>query len=190
MEVIKAELLAKDGIDAVTIVNPGGGVGIASKAVDGNSDADDDNAGTIVGAAAGALAVLLLVVFLAKRNRDDDEVSHLKFEDDDTYVNEFDSPGKDRRAHVVGETDSVMSGWTGYSIDDEYSEASDDSGKLGHRKGDVHMCSSATCEVCERRRQQGVVFVKTNSIASAPSRPSSVPSDASREYVAEDVVML
>ena len=188
MSVIMSLLLGEDGIYSVDINKPGGGAGVASKAVDGNNSTGSD-AGKIVGATAGALALLMLIMFLAKRNRDD-EVSHLKFEDDDTYVNEFEGPGKGRRAHVVGEADSVMSGWTGYSMDDEYSQDDSDNGKLGHTKGDVHMCSAATCEVCERRRQQGVVFVKTNSIASTPSRPSSIPSDASRDYVAEDVVML
>ena len=188
MSVIMSLLMELEGIDSVDIIKPGSGAGVASKAVDGNNSTGSD-AGKIVGATAGALALLMLIMFLAKRNRDD-EVSHLKFEDDDTYVDEFEGPGKGRRAHVVGEADSVMSGWSGYTMDDEYSQDDSDNGKLGHTKGDVHMCSSATCEVCERRRQQGVVFVKTNSIASTPSRPSSIPSDASRDYVAEDVVML
>jgi hypothetical protein len=169
-----------------------------AKAVDGsNAAGSENNAGKIIGATAGALAFLLFIMFLAKRNRNDDEVSHLKFvnddvNDDETFVQEFESKARDerdRRAHVVGESDSVVSGWTGYSMDDEYSQHSDRSGRLGHTKGDVHMCSSATCEVCERKRQMGVTFVKTTT-PPTPSRPESLPSDASREYVAEDVVAL
>lgn len=185
---IAQELEANPDIDDVKVDK----VSVA-KAVDGSNAGDeDDDAGMIIGATAGALALLLLLMFLAKRNRKDDEVSHLKFvNDDETFVQEFESKtGNDgRRVHVIGETDSVMSGWTGYSMDDEYSQDSDRSGRLGHTKGDVHMCSSATCEVCERKRQMGVTFVKT-ATPPAPSRPESLPSDASREYVAEDVVAL
>lgn len=170
-----------------------------SQAVGDNNDAGSaTGAGTIVGATAGALALMLLLLLWAKRNRDSDEVSHLKFvEDDETFVNEFegknaesDSDSENRRVHVVGESDSVMSGWTGYSVDeDSICSDADRSGKLGHRMGDVHICSSATCETCERRRQMGVTFVKT-SAPPMPERPASVPQDATREYVAEDVVAL
>ena len=175
---------------------------VAVSAARGDGSGSDDNvgAGTIVGATAGGLAALLLLLFLAKRKRDgSDEVSHLKFVDDDeTYVNEFegkpgdsDSDASNRRVHVVGESDSVMSGWTGYSVDeDSLSEGDGDrSGKLGHHMGDVHMCSSATCEICEKRRQMGVTFVKTSS-PPMPERPPLVPRNATREYVAEDVVAL
>eukprot|EP00980_Cylindrotheca_fusiformis_P012316 scaffold3015_cov122-Cylindrotheca_fusiformis.AAC.11 len=190
---IAQEMEANPDIDDVKV----GRVDIA-KAVESEADGSETNrAGMIVGATAGALALLLLLMFLAKRNRDDDQVSHLKFVDDDeTFVQEFESKNdsggiRDRRtAHVVGESDSVMSGWTGYSMDEEdFSQDSDRSGRLGHPTGDVHLCSSATCEVCERRRQMGVTFVKT-STPPVPSRPNSLPSDASREYVAEDVVAL
>jgi len=170
-----------------------------SAAKGSNSDGSATAAGTYVGVTAAALALFLLLMFLAKRNRDSDEVSHLKFVDDeDTYVNEFDGKNADsdsdadgRRVHVVGESDSVMSGWTGYSVDDTCTLASDSdqSGKLGHTMGDVHICSSATCELCERRRQMGVTFVKTSS-PPMPERPALVPRDATREYVAEDVVAL
>jgi hypothetical protein len=166
-----------------------------------NGDGSTTSAGTIVGATAGGLAALLLLLFLAKRKRDSsDEVSHLKFvEDDETFVNEFegkagtdsDSDAENRRAHVIGESDSVMSGWTGYSVDEDSicSSDADRSGKLGHQMGDVHMCSSATCETCEKRRQLGVTFIKT-SAPPMPDRPPSVPRNATREYVAEDVVAL
>lgn len=174
-------------------------VAVAQARDDGSGDGTATSAGTIVGATAGALALLLLLMFLAKRNKDSDEVSHLKFVDDDeTYVNEFEGKGGDsdtdsqgnRRVHVVGESDSVMSGWTGYSVDeDSIASGGDDSGKLGHHLGDVHICSSATCELCEKRRQMGVTFIKT-SAPPMPERSPSIPRDATREYVAEDVVAL
>lgn len=187
LDAVIVKLLSEDGIESVSI-----GKVKVSKAISGKNDAGAAKAGSVIGATAGALALLMLLMFLVKRNRDDDEVSHLKFEDDDeTFVREFESEGseKGRRAHIIGESDSVMSGWTGYSMEDDYSRASADSGKLGHAKGDVHMCSSATCEVCERRRQQGVTFIKT-STPPTPTRPECIPIDATREYVAEDVVVL
>jgi len=176
------------------------GIGVAQAVGQNTNDGNTSNAGTIVGATAAGLALLLFLLLWAKRNKDSDEVSHLKFvEDDDTFVNEIegknggldsDSDTEGRRVHVVGESDSVMSGWTGYSVDDDsVCPEADQSGKLGHTMGDVHMCSSATCEICERRRQMGVTFVKT-SAPPMPERPPSVPSNATRDYVAEDVVAL
>ena len=57
------------------------------------------------------------------------------------------SPYKSRSAHVVGEADSIISGWTGFTKNGHAVEIDDDAnnnntGKLGHAHGDVHMCSS------------------------------------------------
>lgn len=162
--------------------------------IDGPGAAVDDsvNVATVIGASAGGLALILLLVLLVRRTQNEDEVSHLKLDDegDETFVREFDSASggsenyETRNVHVVGEADSIFSGWTGYTP----------AGKNGvevigglnpHEKGDVHYCSSATCEVCEQRRQQGIQFIPT----SQPSRPQ-IPSDASRQYVSNDTVEL
>ena len=151
----------------------------------------------IIGAAAGLLTLLLLIVLLARRRRSSsDEVSHLKLDDegDETFIREFDSttddsPYKSRRAHVVGEEDSIFSGWTGYTKGGGSDDGSRREGfepHLGRAHGDVHVCSSATCEVCERRRQQGLQFIPTG----APPRPQTLPIDAEREYFADDTVDL
>jgi hypothetical protein len=159
-------------------------------------------AGPYIGAAAGALALLLLLILFVRRNRrnqDDEEVSHLKLEDDDgddTFIQELASdegtPERQyhsRGAHVIGETDSIFSDWTGYTgkrpMDSGYGNGMNN-GRLGHVSTDVHQCSSATCEVCELRRQQGVNFIATGS----PSHPGSLPNDATREYAADDTVSL
>jgi hypothetical protein len=171
----------KDGTDAV---------------VDENNSVDSSTrAGPYIGAAAGTLALLLLILFLVRRNQnDDDESRHLKLPDDgdDTFVKEFgsDSTPRDyegRDVHVVGEEDSIFSHWTGYTgrrdgVEMEYND------RLGHVSTDVHQCASATCEVCERRRQQGVCFIATG--GNVPTRTPSLPSDASRCYVADDTVEL
>lgn len=195
LSVISQALESHPDVDDVAV----DGIGVA-QAVGESTNDGITNAGTIVGATAGGLALFLFLLLWAKRNKNSDEVSHLKFvEDDDTFVHEFegknggfdsDSDAEGRRVHVIGESDSVMSGWTGYSVDeDSVCPEADQSGKLGHATGDVHMCSSATCEICERRRQMGVTFVKT-SAPPMPERPPSVPSNATRDYVAEDVVAL
>ena len=153
--------------------------------------ADDSvNVATVIGATAGGLAFLLLIVLLARRRTDAEEVSHLKLNEDgeDTFIREFETTGSNpsgdegyetRNVHVVGEADSIFSGWTGYT---NHLKSVDDSDLP---ESNVHKCSSATCEVCEARRQQGIQFVPTR----GPARPQ-IPSDASREYLADDTVEL
>lgn len=183
------------GID-VSVKEAKGDDDDVDKIIDGGDVVPDEgiNAGTAVGIAAAGLAFLLLLILLIKRNNDSDEVSHLKLEEDneDTFIREFATTDSNpdyhtRNVHVVGEADSIFSGWTGYNSRDG---ADDDElevlpGKLGHIQGDVHVCSSATCEVCERKRQQGVQFIPTGT----PPRPH-MPNDASREYISEDTVEL
>lgn len=245
------DLLDVEGIlsfdtGAISITDSGPDV---AQATDGTNvqARDGNNLATVIGATAGTLALLLLLLLLVRRNNNEEEVSHLKLEEDDgdeTFVKEFDgSSGKsspyrfNRTAHVVGESDSIFSGWTGYSPDgrggsfdadgydrdgydrdgydrDGYDREGYDRngydrdgydrngyrrghgtdgglygagapGKLSSAHGDVHYCSSATCEICERRRQQGVCIVVTGS----PPR-QTIPTDASREYVSNDTVDL
>lgn len=187
LKIIRGELEKNPDVDRVEVND----VKVAKAISGGDAVEEESDTKTIIAATAGVLGLLMLLMFLAKRNKGDDNMSHLKFEeDDDTFVREFEENSDKRRAaHVVGESDSVMSGWTGHSMDDEYSQNSNDDGKLGHTKGDVHMCSSATCEVCERKRQQGVIFIKT-STPPTPKRPDAIPNNATRDYVAEDVVAL
>lgn len=173
--------------------------------IDGERAAVDEsvNVATVIGAAAGGLAMVLLLLLLVRRNNGDEEISHMKLDDEggeDTFIREFEtndskSRGSDsddqsynrRTEHIVGEADSIFSGWTGYTPKKEGEIRRDNlrAGMNAHERGDVHKCSSATCEVCERRRQQGIKFIATGS----PVRPQ-IPSDASREYMADDTVEL
>jgi hypothetical protein len=175
-----------------------------TKVENNNNTANDKavSAGGYVGIVAGGLAMMLLLILLVRRRNGEDEVSHLKLEEDGdpTFIRELETTGSSpsreyntRKTHVVGETDSIFSGWTGYSK--EGGSGDDDSilgpyggptGRLGRQHGDVHVCSSATCEVCEKRRQEGLAFVPTSS----PPRPQVLPLDASREYLADDTVEL
>lgn len=165
-------------------------LGDFNNAIRGGGVAEDPvNVATVIAATAGGLAFVLLLVLLVRRRQAEDEVSHLKLEEDegeDTFIREFastaSSPSRDeayerRNVHVVGEADSIFSGWTGYTPREKSTEED------GY--GDVHKCSSATCEVCEQRRQRGIQFIPTGS----PARPQ-LPSDSSRDYVADDTVEL
>lgn len=153
---------------------------------------DSVNVATVIGASAGGLALILLLVLLVRRTQSDEEVSHLKLDDegDETFIREFDASSggsvnyETRNVHVVGEADSIFSGWTGYTPNDK--NGIEVMGGLNpHEKGDVHFCSSATCEVCERKRQQGIQFIPTGK-----SAPPQIPSDASRQYLSNDTVEL
>jgi len=175
--------------------------------IEGNQSRQGARAGPFIGAATGMLAVLLLLVLLVRRrNRyDEEQVSHLKLDDEDDtdyYGSEGDSIVRNecntRDTHIVGEGDSVISHWTGYTgrsskpEGDAYADytVNYDRDGLLRPRSDVHHCSSATCEKCDTDRQAGVNFIKTGAAASLPSRTHSLPSDASRDYVAEDTVML
>jgi hypothetical protein len=186
-----------DGIDGAGFVVTPSGSGNINNVVRDSNTVDDEglNAGGAVAIAAGCLALLLLLLLLVRRRRDSDEVSHLKLEDEGeaTFIHELDSqPSNEysspRKTHVVGEEDSIFSGWTGYPKDGDFND--DDSegveGILGKRHGDVHACASATCEVCEQKRRQGLQFIPTGS----PPRPVGLPSDAARDYIADDTVEL
>ena len=161
-------------------------------------------AGPYIGAAAGLLALLLLLLLLVRcRNRNnDDEVSHLKMEDDDTLDDDNSAKAEytTRDIHVVGEGDSVISHWTGYTGQGKPSDGNYEM-ELYNKNGvqgittDVHQCSSATCEICARNRQAGLSFISTGAAAGAANdddltRNRSLPSDASREYPIEDTVEL
>jgi hypothetical protein len=187
-----------DGIEGAGFVLSNGQGDGTNRVVQGNNSIEDEglNAGGAVGIAAGCLAMLLLLVLLVRRRNDSDEVSHLKLEEEgeDTFIHEIDTASSEhspRNAHVVGEEDSIFSGWTGYPAKGVASYDDDSQGVegiLGKRHGDVHACASATCEVCELKRRQGLglQFIPTGS----PPRPLGLPSDAARDYVAEDTVEL
>ena len=162
-------------------------------------------AGPFIGAATGLLAVLLLMVlFVRRRKYGQEEVSHLKLDDeieDDTIYQGSDGDSihrneyNTRDTHIVGEGDSVISHWTGYTgrrppSHENYELSYNRSGLMKGSPADVHQCSSATCELCHENRQAGVKFVKTGMLPELPERSQSLPSENSREYIQEDTVLL
>lgn len=168
------------------------------------SDEDDGlGVGGIAGVAAAGVAIVALFLLLAIRRKRRDEYNlkhHTLVElEGDTYLNETQVDSQSvatRRAHIVGEADSVFSGWTGYSNGARHSGANDDQLYMGRSPygedpldrepatHDVHQCSSATCEVCEQKRRQGLQFIPT-----MPSHSHDVIMRTdTREYVASDTV--
>lgn len=123
--------------------------------------------------------------------------------DDSTYLKEdYDAATSigglstpERKTHIVGESDSIVSGLTGYTRDNQRTFESprirrfDEMEALADRNvhHDVHKCSSATCEVCEQQRQAGIQFIPVG----MPSHSNdSLPSESDRGYVADDTVDL
>jgi hypothetical protein len=171
-------------------------------------------AGGIAAIVIGSVGLLLILLLLVRRRRSRisaDEDRHLELVDDkeligeegdeDTYVSE-EPP---RLTHVVGEGDSIISDWTGRDTAAAGMMTDDDVNKMvsgnygpyarpeGHRSTlgeykssmNVHHCNSATCEICEARRQAGPLF-----LPSATPSPPRLPADAERQYVAGDTVDL
>jgi hypothetical protein len=170
------------------------------------SDDEGLGAGGFVSVAAGGLLIVLtLLLFVRHRRSDEYPLKHHQLEDmddDDTYLKDIDgqsdpsSPGSvygNRRSYIIGDEDTIMSGWTGYTKD-----GGDDNvllqkrppyqnGGLGGLYGsqNVHKCSSALCDICERERQSGLQFIPSG----MPSH-TSLPADFSREYLSSDTVEL
>ena len=152
-------------------------------------------AGYLTITAAGLLLLLAFLMLVRRKRREDMMNKHVSLEDDnDTYLRdiegESDGTPPNRLANVVGEdTDSVITGWTGGAS--HFRDASAMDAYLSNTENrpshqDVHICSSATCEVCERNRQSGVQFIPSGTNLSHPP----LPPDAARHYTSDDTVSL
>jgi hypothetical protein len=152
--------------------------------------------------AAGALALVLVFLLVAKKSRSKpNHLKHVQLDDGDfdddasTYMHDAEVSSSPDRARVVDESDSVTTGWTMYNsnvnrsqdmLDDTDLNISGLSKNTG--TNDVHKCSSATCEVCERERQSGLQFVPVS--MPAHSSHERIPHEADRSYISEDMVEL
>lgn len=157
----------------------GGAIGIIE---DKSPSQEDDSmaAGAIFGILFAALVALaLLALFLRRRRRNgDDMLKHRSFEDDvgdETFMLNGDSPSR-----------SLQDGDSRFGM---YPEGRKEGMMLGDRalNQDVHKCSSATCELCEQRRQSGLQFLPTKT---SPNRARMSLADSKRTYGAEDTVNL
>lgn len=148
---------------------PVGGISAAEAQED-----DGMGVGGIMGILFAALALFaLLALFLRRRRRrnQDDLIKHQFFDDvgDDTFMLE----GSPNRG------DDSMFGM--------YPEGQTEGMILGDKtmNQDVHKCSSATCELCERRRQAGLQFLPSG----GPILTQSLD-DSMRQYESENTVNL
>jgi hypothetical protein len=70
-------------------------------------------------------------------------------------------------------------------------DEADESFWTNHTRDRVHLCSAATCEVCEQRRQQGILLFDSSPLqAQMLSRTGRAPSNPERWFVSEDTVQL
>eukprot|EP00977_Amphora_coffeiformis_P028857 scaffold37572_cov176-Amphora_coffeaeformis.AAC.2 len=180
-----------------------GGGGIAAIATTRESEEGVQTGGYISISVAAALLLLMLLFVVRRRSVYESAMKHKQFIDEvdecetDTYLKDSDIDSQDqqnRQVHVVGEADSVFSGWSGYTTSretrrdngglhpDQYGGSMDDS----FLKQDVHKCASATCELCEQKRRAGIQFVP----AKMPGHSSYVATDSPRHYMMEDTVTL
>jgi hypothetical protein len=170
-----------------------------------SSDDGGIGAGGYIIVGGGGLLIVLFALFVKQRHDEELPLKHRHLEDtgdDDTYLNDVDgrsnpsSPGSvfdNRRPYIVGEEDTVMSGWsyTKNGGDDSVLQMERSTnatyGGLGGLYGsqNVHKCSSALCEICERERQAGLQFIPTG----MPSH-TSLPGDLTRDYLSSDTVEL
>ena len=179
-----------------------GSGGIAAIVTTRDSEEGVQPGGYITISVAAAL-LLLMLLFVVRRRREYEAATRHKYlideideDETETYLKDSDADSQDqqdRQVHVVGEADSVFSGWSGFTGDrqrdnggllypDKYGGSMDNS----FLNQDVHKCASATCELCERKRRAGIQFVPSK----MPSHSSTVPNDAPRHYMTGDTVTL
>ena len=172
--------------------NGGGG----GSAIIGSRDAPAQGVsiGGLVGVVLAALFLILVILFAARRKQKGNQaLKHQKLEeyDDSTYLkDDFDNSTmySPRRAHVMSEEDSVVTGLTNFTRKNPKvapAVISYPNSILSKGHHDVHVCSSATCEACEQRRQAGLQFIP----AVMPSHSYDSVSPA-RSYVASNTVQL
>ena len=179
----------------------GGGGGVAAIGTNRESEEGVQTGGYISISVAAALLLLMLLFVVRRRHDYDSAMKHKHFIDEfeedetETYLKDSDADShdqQDRQVHVVGEADSVFSGWSGFTGDrrrdneglypDQYGGSLDDS----FLNQDVHKCSSATCELCEQKRRAGIQFVP----AKMPGHSSYMSTDYPRHYMMGDTVNL
>ena len=157
-----------------------GVAGIAAQEAQADDDSGIGVAGYMITAAACLLALLAIILFM-HHNRREEMIKHVELpDDDDTFLRDIEGESDDGLARVVGDEDSAYTGFN--SGMDGYFAGMDS--RPAHQ--DVHVCSSALCDVCERSRQAGVQFIPS----ATHMAHANMPPDSPREYSAGDTVAL
>jgi hypothetical protein len=176
------------GVGGGNMTTGSGGVSPATMTSQKNSI----SSGGIAGIAFAGLSLALVAILVVRQSQRKVYSKNRSMGglEDETYLkDDFDgslSPctqSPSRREVVIGEGDSAFSTCGGYGPDQTaenfpslrlYGKGWD------HGPTDVHMCSSATCDVCEGRRQGGLQFIPSG--MPSQSFEESIPYDAERSY--------
>ena len=140
-----------------------------------------------------------LVFFMHRRRRRNYERRRLaKLDQNDTFMIDDGNLSPSSPGRFSDGDDSLMDSRYGM-----YPEGQTEGMILGARNmnQDVHKCSSATCNLCESRRQSNISFLPTTNGGILGIRPLQVPTDAppstndatkttSRTYGVDDTVVL
>ena len=208
----------------VTADNDSGASGATGGGSTATTGGISGGATAIVAIAGVGLIVVLLLLVRHRKNSDPSEsrggLKYTSHDDDESFdldaVSTHDStegPGhvKTRNVRVIGEDDSVMSGWSGFHPHEGFETQSivndlsvlekehkprchpvaglhgSSSQGVYRSATNVHTCTSALCETCELRRQGGPSFIP---VGKPPGSPTRFPSNATRVYATRDTVDL
>lgn len=150
---------------------------------------------------------LILLAFLAffmhRRKRNNDRRRSAKLDQNATFVIDDGNVSPNSPGRFSDGDDSMIDSRYGM-----YPEGQTEGMILGSRKlsQDVHKCSSATCNLCESRRQSNISFLPTTNThggilgirplqvtvppVDAPPRTNDVTKTSSRTYGVDDTVVL
>lgn len=142
-----------------------------------------ESGGKVGIALAGLLVLLLLLLFCFRRKRKADMLKHKQLEQydgDKTFISGSNNGSPNRGEYK--DDDSFMDSRYGM-----YPEGQSEGMVLGAKSinQDVHKCSSATCKLCEARRQGGLQFLPITGPVKVSNFTHSV-----REYDTDDTVNL
>ena len=166
-----------------------------------SSDKEKDLTGAgIFGIVMLFLVLLAFLIFFMhrRRRRNYDRRRLAKLDQNDTFMIDDGNNSPNSAGRFSDEDDSMIDSRYGM-----YPEGQSEGMILGSRKlnQDVHKCSSATCNLCESRRQSNISFLPTTNAGILGIRPLHVPVDAppsandttkitSRTFGVDDTVVL
>lgn len=177
-----ATLVPDQGSDETNSTDRGVAPVIAGAESQASPEDNGIGAGGVIGIAMAALVLLALLALLLRRRRkrNGDRKHDMEQVGDDTFMLDDGSPVKSG----YSDEDSAMGSRFGM-----YPEGQSEGMILGSKSmnQDVHKCSSATCTLCETRRQASVQFFPIK----GPLRKQQNRNDIdTRAYGLEDTVNL
>lgn len=177
--------------------------GVAPVVEQNQKSSSDDKDLTGAGIFGIVMLFLILLAFLVffmnrRRRRNHDRRRLAKLDQNDTFVIDDGNMSPGSPGRFSDGDDSMIDSRYGM-----YPEGQTEGMILGSRKmnQDVHKCSSATCNLCEARRQSTISFIPTTNGGILGIRPLQVPADSpnstvtatkntSRSYGVDDTVVL